>query len=100
MNNNNLENFQKALKILGEWQEGWHAISTEMTDFTKRSFEDGAATVEKLIGAKSLDQAVAIQGDFAKRILDAYMHELSKIGGIYAQLLKNSYDGSGRHGLS
>jgi hypothetical protein len=108
MNNSNLENFQKisqqnmekALKILGNWQEGWRTISTEMTDFTKRSFEDGAATVEKLLSAKSLDQAVAIQSDFAKRTLDAYFHEFSKIGGIYAQLLKNSYEGSGHHGLS
>jgi hypothetical protein len=108
MNNNNLETFQKlgqqnierTLKTLGEWQEGWRAISTEMTDFTKRSYEDGAATVEKLMGAKSLDQAVAIQGDFAKRTFDAYMHELSKIGGIYAQLIKNSYDGSGNRGHS
>jgi hypothetical protein len=46
------QNMEKALKILGNWQEGWRTISTEMTDFTKRSFEDGAATVEKLLSAK------------------------------------------------
>jgi len=100
MKNNNLESFQKlgqqnmdkALKILGEWHEGWRTISAEMTDFTKRSFDDTAATVEKLLSAKSLDQAVAIQTDFAKRTFDAYFHELSKIGSIYVQLLKNSHE--------
>jgi len=108
MNNNNLENFHKlsqqnmerALKILGEWQDGWRTISTEMTDFTKRSFEDGAATIEKLLTAKSLDQAAAIQTDFTKRAFDAYFHELSKMGNIYTQLLKNAYEASGRHGPS
>ena len=108
MNNNNLESFQKlsqqnmerALKILVEWQNGWRNISTEMTDFTKRSFEDGAATIEKLLTARSLDQAVAIQSDFTKRTFDAYFHELSKMGDIYTQLLKSSYEGSGRHGPS
>jgi hypothetical protein len=63
-----------------------------LTDFTRRSFEDGAATVEKLLRAKSLDQAVEIQSDFAKRTFDGYIHELSKVGGIYAQLLKSSYE--------
>jgi hypothetical protein len=100
MNNNNLESFQKigqqnmdkALKILGEWHEGWRAISTEMTDFTKRSFDEGAATVEKLLSAKSFDQAVAIQSDFAKRTFDGYVHELSRIGSLYAQLFRNSYE--------
>ena len=103
MNNNNLDNFQKlsqqnmvkALKIIGEWQEGWRTISVQMTDFTKRSLDDGAATVEKLLSAKSFDQAMAIQSDFAKRTFDAYIHELSKIGDMYAQLFKKSYDGSG-----
>ena len=108
MNNNNLENFQKlsqqnmdkALKIIGEWHEGWRAISVQMTGFTKRSFDDGAATVGKLLSAKSFDQAMAIQSDFAKRRFDAYIHELSKIGDTYAQLFKNSHNGSGGHGLS
>jgi hypothetical protein len=108
MMNNNFENFQKlrqqnmdkALKILGEWHEGWRTISAEMTDYTKRSFEEGAATVEKLRTAKSIDQAIAIQSDFAKRAFDAYFHELSKIGSIYAQLFKNSYEGSGHHARS
>jgi len=107
MNNNNFENFQKqrrqnmdkALKIFGDWHEGWRTISAEMTDFTTRSFEEGAATVEKLRCAKSFDQAVAIQSDFAKRTFDAYFHELSKIGGVYAKLFKNSYEASGRRGL-
>src|SRR5215469_7605728 len=97
---NNLETYQKlgqqnvdkALKIFGEWNKGWRTISVEMTDFTRRSFEDGAATVEKLLRAKSLDQAVEIQSDFAKRTFDGYFHELSNVGGIYAQLLKDSYE--------
>jgi hypothetical protein len=107
MNNNNFDNFEKlrqqnmdkAFKILGEWHEGWRTISAEMTDYTKRSFQEGAATVAKLRSAKSFDQAMVIQSDFAKRTFDAYFRELAKIGGIYAQLFKNSYDGSGGDAL-
>jgi len=97
---NNFEAFQRlgqqnvdtAIKMFGEWNNGWRTITADMTDFTKRSFEDGAATVEKVLRAKSLEHAVGIQSDFATRTFDGYFHELSKIGSIYAQLLKVTYE--------
>jgi len=84
------QNVDTAVKMFGEWNKGWRTITAEMTDFTKRSFEDGAATVEKLLRAKSLEQAVGIQSDFTTRTFDGCIHEFSKIGGMYAQLLKDS----------
>ena len=84
----------------GPWAALEPSISVQMTGFTKRSFDDSAATVEKLLSAKSFDQAMAIQSDFAKRTFDAYMHELSRIGDVYAQLFKNSYDRSGHRAHS
>jgi hypothetical protein len=35
---------------------------------------------------------MAIQGDFAKRTFDGYFHELSRMGTIYAEVFKNSYE--------
>jgi hypothetical protein len=95
----NFEDFQKlgqhnvdaAVKAFGEWNKGWQAIAAEMTDYTKRSFEDGSATVEKLFAAKSLEQAIEIQTGYAKRAYDEYMHQMSKIGGLYAELAKEAY---------
>ena len=65
----NFEDFQKlgqtnidtAMKMFGEWNKGWQAIAAEMTDYTKRSFEEGTATFEKLLSAKSVEQAIEIQ---------------------------------------
>jgi len=85
------QNVETAIKLFGEWSNGWRAISAEIGDFTRRSLEDGIATVEKLFRAKSLDQAIGIQSDFTARAFDSYFHNLSKISGIYAQFLKNSY---------
>jgi len=84
------QNVETEIRLVGEWNDGWRSISAEMTDFTKQSFEDGFATVEKLLRAKSVDQALGIQSDFTARIVDGYLHKLSKIRGMYAQLLKNS----------
>jgi hypothetical protein len=95
----NFEGFQKlgqqnvdvAMKMFGEWSRGWQTIAAEMTDYTKRSFEEGTATVEKLLSAKSFEQAVEIQTGYAKRAYDDYMHQVSKIGGLYADLAKEAY---------
>ena len=85
------QNVDTAMKLVGEWSKGWQAIAAEMTDYTKRSFEEGTATVEKLLSAKSFEQAVEIQTGYAKRAYDDYMHQVSKLGGLYADLAKEAY---------
>jgi hypothetical protein len=97
--NFNMEDMQKlsqtnmdtAMKAFGEWNKGWQAIAAEITDYTKKSFEEGTATFEKLASAKSVEQAIEIQTGFAKRAYDGYMHQMSKIGGMYAELAKEAY---------
>jgi hypothetical protein len=84
-------NVDAAMKVFGEWNKGWQAIAAEMTDYTKRSFEDSSATFEKLVSSRSIEQVVEIQTNFAKRAYDEYMHQLTKIGGMYAELAKEAY---------
>jgi hypothetical protein len=96
---NNFQDFQKfgqtnvdtAVKFFGDWNKSWQAIAAEMTDYSKRAFEDGTATFEKLASAKSLEQAFEIQTSFAKRAYDEYMAQMTKIGGMYTNLAKDAY---------
>ena len=95
----NIEDFQKfgqfnvdaTMKMYGEWSKGWQAIAAEMTDYTKRSFEESSATFEKLLSARSVEQAVEIQSGYARRAYDGYLHQISKLGGMYAELAKEAY---------
>ena len=43
------------------------------------------------MGAKSLEQAVDIQSKFVKRSYDEYMHQMAKVGSMYAELAKEAY---------
>lgn len=80
-----------AMKFMGEWGKGWQAIAAEMTDYTKRSFEDSTQTLEKLMSAKSMEQAFEIQSTYAKRAYDDYMHQMTKLGTMYSELAKEAY---------
>ena len=84
-------NMETSMKMFGELTKGWQAIAAEFSDYTKRSFEDGTSTLEKLMAAKSLEQAVDIQSKFVKRSYDEYMHQMAKVGGLYAELAKEAY---------
>jgi hypothetical protein len=84
-------NVDSAMRMFGEWNKNWQAIAAEMGDYTKRSFEEGSVTLEKLIGSKSVGQAIEIQTSYAKRAYDDYMQQASKIGGMYANMAKKAH---------
>ena len=83
-------NMETAVKFFGDWNKNWQAIAAEMSDFTKRSFEEGTATFEKLIAAKSVEQALEIQTTYAKRAYEDYVQQMTKIGGMYQSLAKEA----------
>ena len=66
------------MKMFGEWNKGWQAIAAEITDYMKRSFEDSTQTMEKLMSAKSIEQALEIQTSYAKRAYEEYMHQIRR----------------------
>jgi hypothetical protein len=79
------------MKAVGDWNKNWQAIAAEMTDYSKRAFEDGTSTFKQLASAKSIEQAFEIQQSYAKRAYDDYMHQLTKIGGMYSTFAKDAY---------
>jgi len=96
---NNAQDFQKlgqsnveaAVKTFTEWNKSWQAIAAEMTDYSKRSFEEGTAACEKLLNAKSMEQALEIQTTFARRAYEDYVQQYSKITDMYASVAKEAY---------
>jgi hypothetical protein len=80
-----------AMKFMGEFGKSWQAIAAEMTDYTKRSFEDGTHTMEKLMSAKSMEQAFEIQSNYAKRAYEEYVAQMTKLGTLYTEMAKEAY---------
>ena len=61
--------FDATAKAFGIASAGTQAIVVDTADYARKSFEQGAATFEKLVGAKSFDKAIEIQSAYAQ---DAY----------------------------
>jgi phasin family protein len=85
------ENADAAVKSLTAVAKGYQAIAAEIADYTKKSFEDGSATIEKLLATKTLDKAFEMQSEFAKAAYEAAVARTTKIGEMYSVLAKDAY---------
>jgi len=95
----NFEDFQKygkehmdnTMKAWGQVSKGVQAIAAETADYSKKSFEDGSAAVEKLLGARSFEKAVEIQTAYAKSAYEDFVAQATKMSELYADLAKETY---------
>lgn len=83
--------FDAAVSSFGEVSKGFQAIAAEITAYSKQSFEDGTRAFEQLLGAKSFEQVIKIQSQYARMAYEAYFAELAKVGEMYTGLTRNAY---------
>ena len=82
--------FEAASRSFGEANRGFQALAAEMMNYSKATFDDAVRTWEQLIGVKSLEQAIQIQSDYAKRVYDNHMAEVSKLGEMCAGMVRDA----------
>ena len=85
------EQFDAAVASAGTFTKGLQAIATAVSDYSKKSFEDGSAFVEKLASVRSFDKAIELQTDYAKSAYETLIAESTKIGELYTDLAKEAY---------
>jgi len=71
--------------------KSWQGIATETTDYSKKSFEKTRELAEKLVGVKKLDEAIALQSEFAKSSYEEFIAESTKLGELYTALAKEVF---------
>ncbi|WP_363348398.1 phasin family protein [Methylocystis echinoides] len=85
------EQFEAVSAAAAAVTKGWQSIAAETTDYSKKSFEKSRLLAEKLIAVKKMDEAFALQTDFAKTAYEDFVAEASKIGELYASIAKDVF---------
>lgn len=96
MSNENQNNFvrQQDAGIPGNgFASGVQAIASAYGDYTKKSFEDTKAFVERLSSVRSIDKVVEVQTEFARAAYETFVGESQKIAALYGDLAKQTYGG-------
>ena len=80
-----------AVKSFGLVSKGAQTLAVETADYARKSFDQGAATVEKLAGARTLDKAIEIQTDYLRSAYESFVAQSTKVGELYAALAREAF---------
>jgi hypothetical protein len=94
----NFDDFQKFSKeqletvstVSSSLAKGLQAIAGEARDYSQRSVETGSAYLQKLANAKTIEEALRIQSDYAKDAYEGFVAQTAKIGELYSNLAKDA----------
>lgn len=85
------DSFDAAVRSYGDANKGFQAIVAEVTNYSKKAFEDGTRAFEQVVGAKSVEQAVEIQSQYVKKAYEAHIAQMTKLGEMYFSLAQNAF---------
>jgi hypothetical protein len=66
-------------------------IADESAEYSKKSFENGSAFLEKLLGSKSIDGAIKVQLEYAKSFYDDHVAYVTRLTDLYSKLAKDAF---------
>jgi len=81
---------EAASRSFTEANKGFQTLAAEMMEYSKAAFDDAIRTWEQLIGVRSLEQAIQIQSDYAKRVYENHMAELKKLGEMTVGMVRDA----------
>ena len=82
--------FYAVSRSFSEANKGLQVLASEMTDFSKRRFEDVFRAWEQLLRARSLPDVVQVQTQYAQKAYEAYTSEMSKLGEMYMGVVRDA----------
>ncbi len=85
------EFLDSGLKSFAAVSNTAQTIVTEATDFSKKSYQSGAAAMEKMFSAGTLESAFEVQASYAKKAYEAFVAQSTKLGSLYADMTKEAY---------
>ncbi|MFC5385551.1 phasin family protein [Aquamicrobium segne] len=80
-----------GLRSFASLSKGAQAIAVEASEYSKKNLQAGSAAFEKLIAAKSFEEAVSIQTDYAKQSYETFVSGATRFGDLYLELAREAY---------
>ena len=84
------DGMEAAMRSIGALSTGAQAAATETADFAKRALEQSSQATERLLGARSLDAVIHIQGEFVRKSYEGVVAQTSKMGELATSVAKDA----------
>jgi phasin family protein len=90
MNAASKQNMEAVVESVTAATRGAEALGAQAMAFSKKNWEDGVAVAQSLQGAKSVQEVVEIQSNWAKSALEAYLGEVTRWSDTVSASMKDS----------
>ncbi len=85
------DNFEASVASATAVTKGLQNIAAEVADYSRKAFERGAQTFEKVVAADSVEKAFELQQAYTREAYEAYIGQVSKLGDLYMATAKEAY---------
>ncbi len=86
------ENYQTFLEFGNAAKSGLEVLQGEALAFSKKALEDSASVAEASIQARTIQELVEIQSDFAKTAFETYVGQMNKLAGIISETSREAFE--------
>ncbi len=86
------ENYQALVECSNAAKAGLEELQGEALAFSKQALEESASVAEAAIKARSIQELVEIQSNFAKTAFESYVGQMSKIAGMFSETSRVALD--------
>lgn len=85
------EGWDAALRSLGALTAGGQAAATQVADFARHNVEQGSQAAERLMGVRSLDAAMQVQGEYLRTSYEGLVAQATKMGDLASRTAKEAF---------
>lgn len=74
------------------YAKGLEQLTAEWLSFSKQSVEEGITTTKALLGARTIQEVVDLQANFAKAQFDQFMTQGAKLGELATKVAQETFE--------
>jgi phasin family protein len=86
-NKSTVEAYIESATVAGT---GFQAIAQESSSYAKQAIEEAVAASKALMSTRSINEAIALQTNFAKNAFTSYVNQLSRFNEAFVETAKKS----------
>lgn len=91
LNAHGKKNLEALVESASAAQKGAEALSQQAVSYSKKSWEDGVAAAQSLSQARSIQELLELQTNWAKSATEAYLSEATRAAEIFTASVKDSF---------
>jgi hypothetical protein len=80
-----------GLKSAAGMQKSMQAIAQEAGDYSKKTFETGAAAMQQLFAVRSPEKAMEVHADYLRRSYESFVAQSARMGELLTEAAKDAY---------